>query len=245
MIGLQHYETMTNETATTLPDELPAPPGGDDNAANVEGAAPALPDSGFGQLWRKDISIRIDGAPSPVELMSLIKRQLTALWPASGSFYQPWRGLEEGEVAGVDISVGPATLSTGVLVAESTETALTLVAPEGHMFAGWNRISTRAEDGATVVALRIEMRASDPLFEIGLLFGGHRSEERFWAEFLWNIAGLYGQRPSVRIQRRRLSRKRQWRRCTNIRHNIALRTAGRRVVAVPVRGARAMRKRRL
>lgn len=225
-----------NDPAThDLPGELAAPPGDDDNVANVGGAAPALPDDGFGQLWRKDISIRIEGAPDPVELMSLIKRRLPALWPANGSFYRPLRGLQEGEVAGVEISVGPVTLSTGVVVAESTTTALTLVAPAGHMFAGWNRISTAAEAGVSSVNLHIEMRASDPLFEAGLLLGGHRSEERFWAEFLWNIAALYGERPPVRIQRRRLSRKRQWRRSTNIRNNIALRTAGRRARAFPGR----------
>lgn len=232
----RHDTGMTEPLEDHLPGELTGAPGGDDNAANVDGAAPALPDTGFGQRWEKRISVRIERGPGAEPLMSLVKRQLPALWPARGNFYRPWHGLREGEVAGVDISVGPVTLSTGVVVAESTATRLTLVAPQGHMFAGWNRISTRDEGDTTVVELHIEMRASDPLFEAGLMLGGHRNEERFWAEFLWNIAALYGQRPAVRLQRRRLSRERQWSRWTNARHNVVIRTAGRRVIRVLRKG---------
>ena len=40
---------------------------------------------------------------------------------------------------------------------------------------------------------------------------GHRVEEMFWAEMLWNLAARFGQRPRVRLLRRRLDRRRQWR----------------------------------
>lgn len=164
--------------------------------------------------------------------MHLIKSRLSSLWPRQGKFYQPMRGIREGEVAGVDVGVGPVTLSTGVVVAESTPTSFTLLSPEGHMFAGWNRFSVERGDGGVVVSLEIVMRASDPLYEIGLSCGGHRTEERFWADFLWNVAALYGQRPPVRVRRRLLSRRRQWSRWTNISKNAAIRTALRKATSL-------------
>lgn len=208
--------------------ELRAPPGGEENAANVKGRAPAYPDSGFGRLWSKEISVRLAHEIEPEELMRVMKSRLSSLWPRTGAFYQPIRGIREGEVAGVDVGVGPATLSTGVVVAESTPTSFTLLSPEGHMFAGWNRFSVARQGAGVVVSLEIVMRASDPLYELGLSFGGHRTEERFWAEFLWNVAALYGERPPVRVRRRLLSRRRQWGRWTNIAKNAAIRTAARR-----------------
>lgn len=227
------------QPASDIPGELHAPPGGEENAANVAGRAPAYPDSGFGRLWSKDISLRLARDIEPGELMRVMKTRLSSLWPRRGAFYQPIRGIREGEVAGVDVGVGPVTLSTGVVVAESTATSFTLLSPEGHMFAGWNRFSVEREADGVVVSLEIVMRASDPLYELGLGFGGHRSEERFWAEFLWNVAALYGERPPVRVRRRLLSRRRQWNRWTNIARNAAIRTAMRRarsLLRLPKRG---------
>jgi hypothetical protein len=61
------------------------------------------------------------------------------------------------------------------------------------------------------------------------MLGGHRIEEMFWAEMLWNLAARFNQRPAVRLRRRRLDRRRQWRRAGNIRHNASIRTTLRRM----------------
>ena len=52
------------------------------------------------------------------------------------------------------------------------------------MFAGWITFSADEDDGATVAQAQVLMRASDPLFELGLMLGGHGQENRFWEHTL-------------------------------------------------------------
>ena len=211
-----------------IPQEpLPAPPGNDDNQANVEGRAVAPPAAGFGQLWRKDLSLTLRG-PGAEELMRYWKTHLHSLWPDAGEIYKPHRGISEGDLLGIDLGVGPVKLATGVVVIESAETAFTLLSPEGHMFAGWTRFSTCDVAQGTRAAITIELRASDPLYEIGLVVGGHRAEERFWAQMLWNLAARFDQRPKVHLTRRRLDSRRQWGHARNIWRNAFIRTMVRR-----------------
>jgi hypothetical protein len=207
---------------------LPPPPGSEDNEANVAGRTIAPPSAGFGQLWRKELSLILIGGPGATELMRYWKQHLHELWPRAGDLYRPHRGISEGDLLGIDLGVGPAKLSTGVLVIESTDTAFTLLSPEGHMFAGWNRFSTSDTPEGPCAAVTIEMRASDPLYELGLSLGGHRAEERFWAEMLWNLAERFGQRPKVRLTRRRLDKRRQWKEAGKIWQNAFIHTMVRR-----------------
>ena len=212
-----------------LPDgPLEAPPGNDDNEATVAGRTVAPPFRGFGQLWRKELSLTLANAPGAVDLMRHWKRHLHELWPRAGDLYVPHRGILEGDLLGIDLGVGPVKLSTGVVVIESTDTVFTLLSPEGHMFAGWNRFSTTDTPEGTRAAVTIEMRASDPIYEFGLVFGGHRAEERFWAEMLWNLAETSGERPKVRLIRRRLDKRRQWNHAGNVWRNALVRTMVRR-----------------
>jgi hypothetical protein len=208
---------------------LPSPPGNADNTANVAGRRPAPPDTGFGQLWRKELFLTFTNGPAAPELMTYWKRHLHDLWPDSGDLYRDEHRLQEGDLLGIDLGVGPVKLATGVVVAESTDTSLTLLSPEGHLFAGWNEFSTRDTPEGTVASVIVELRASDPFYELGLLFGGHRAEEQFWAEMLWNLADRFRERPKVRLIRRRLDRRRQWRYAGNIRHNALMRTTIRRL----------------
>lgn len=210
-------------------EPLPAPPGNADNSANVAGRHEAPPSNGFGQLWRKEFSMTLVGAPPAADLMAYWKEHLHELWPQGGDLYQAHREIRAGDLLGVDVGVGPAKLGTGVVVVESSDTALTLLAPEGHMFAGWNRFTTHDTASGTVAAIEMEFRASDPLYEVGLMLGGHLAEERFWAELLRNLAERFGQRPAVRFERRRLDGRRQWRQVRNVRQNAFLRTTARRL----------------
>lgn len=207
---------------------LPPAPGNADTAANVEGMAPAPPDRGFGQLWLKTLRMPLDHGPDPETLVREWRAALPRLWPESGELYRSWRGLEPGEVAGIDLKVGPMTMSTGVVVDDVSARSFTLQSPEGHLFAGQITFSAGddSRDGRRLTEARIEirMRANDPLYELALGCGGHRREERFWAEMLWNLAALYGERPSIYLSRVCLDRRRQWGRSANIRHNAALRT---------------------
>jgi hypothetical protein len=209
--------------------ELPAPPGTSDNAATVEGRRPAPPGDGFGQLWRKELSLTIQNGPPPVELISIWKCELESLWPNQGEIHRRTDDLHRGEVVGIDIEAGPLRLSTGAVVIDATETSFTFLTPQGHMLAGWTRCEAEAGPDGTLARVVIEMRAADPLYEAGLIFGGHRAEERFWAELLWNLASRFGQRPRVRLIRRRLTARRNWRKWTNVRNNAGIHTTLRRL----------------
>jgi len=168
-------------------------------------------------------------APGPQELITFWKHELESFWPEAGELYRRNTSLEAGQMLGIDLEAGPLRLSTGAVVAESTPGSFTILTPQGHMLAGWTRCEATAEAGGTRARVLIEMRASDPIYEMGLKFGGHRAEERFWAELLWNLAARFDERPRIRLVRRRVDGRRQWRHWTNIRHNAGIRTTLRRL----------------
>ncbi|MEX1104242.1 MAG: hypothetical protein WED87_08325, partial [Dehalococcoidia bacterium] len=70
----------------------------------------------------------------------------------------------------------------------------------------------------------IEMRAGDPMYELGLMLGGHHREEQFWRETLTAVAARFGQRPEVRTEVRLRDRRRRWSKWRNVWHNAAIRT---------------------
>ena len=67
------------------------------------------------------------------------------------------------------------------------------------------------------------MRASDPLYEAGLTLGGHRKEDRFWADTLTAVAARFGHAAEVETEVVCVDRRRQWRRWGNLRHSAAIR----------------------
>ncbi len=79
---------------------------------------------------------------------------------------------------------GKMKLSTGVMVLYADEESFTLMTPQGHMFAGWITFSATEVEDETVAQAQVLMRASDPIFEIGLTMGGHKQEDRFWQHTL-------------------------------------------------------------
>jgi len=107
--------------------------------------------------------------------------------------------------------------------------------PQGHVFAGWITFSAAERDDSTVAQVQVLMRASDPLYELGMPIIGHRSEDRFWQQTLEALAGHFGEPdPSVETDRTCIDKKRQWSKAGNIWHNAALRTALY-LVSAPVR----------
>ena len=88
---------------------------------------------------------------------------------------------------------GKMKLSTGVMVLYADEESFTLMTPQGHMFAGWITFSATEVDGETVAQAQVLMRASDPIFEMGLTMGGHKQEDRFWQHTLGAVAAEFGE----------------------------------------------------
>ena len=207
---------------------------------NVEGRRLASPIQGFGKMWQKTYQATIprDAAP-PDELVATWKKRFPEFWPRGNRFYGSLTGIAPGEIALLDLSMaGPVKLSTGVLVLYADEESFTLMTPEGHVFAGWITFSATERDGSTVAQIQVLMRASDPLYELGMPIVGHRNEDRFWQRTLGAVAAHFGA-PDTSVETTRvcIDRRRQWAKAGNIRHNAAIRTTLY-YLSAPIRWAR-------
>ena len=119
---------------------------------------------------------------------------------------------------------GGMPLSTGVLVLYADEESFTLMTPPGHMFAGWITFSARREGDDVVAQAQVLMRASDPVFELGLVFGGHRQEDVFWQDTLTRLATHFGH-PEAEVETSVVcvDKRRQWSKRRNVWHSSAIR----------------------
>jgi hypothetical protein len=183
--------------------------------------------NGFGRRWQKTYRTSLGAAsPTAAEVIAAWKQRFPEFWPAGNRFFAPLAGIAPGEVAALDLSMpGGLRLSTGVLVLYADDESFTLMTPEGHMFAGWITFSSFLEDGATCAQAQVLMRASDPLYELGMTFGGHRQEDAHWRHTLTALAAHFGVAADVSVQTVCVDRRRQWRRAGNVRHNAGIRSA--------------------
>jgi hypothetical protein len=197
---------------------------------NVDGRSVEGPLQGFGKMWQKTYRTPLHGSPaSPQQVIATWKECFPDFWPKGNRFYIPLTGITPGEVALLNLTTGGMPLSTGVLVLYADDESFTLMTPQGHMFAGMITFSASASDGPdggpTVVQADVLMRASDPLYEAGLQFGGHRQEDKFWQHTLTALAQRFGvQKPQVETRVVCVDPRRQWRNAGNIWNNAALRT---------------------
>ena len=193
---------------------------------NVAGRRPTSPVQGFGRMWQKTYRIRFQGAEAtPAEVITIWKRDFPTYWPRGNRFFAPLAGIQPGEVAVLDLKMpGGLKLSTGVLVMYADEESFTLMTPQGHMFAGWITFSAFHDEGVTVAQTHVLMRPSDPLYELGMLFGGHRKEDRHWEHTLRELARSFGVEGEVSIETVCVDRRRQWGRAGNVWHNAGIRS---------------------
>ncbi|HSD03608.1 MAG TPA: hypothetical protein VLB81_14615 [Gaiellales bacterium] len=193
---------------------------------NVSGRRPTSPVHGFGRMWQKTYRIRLEGADvEPAEVIAVWKRDFPTFWPKGNRFFAPLAGIQPGEVAVLDLTMpGGLKLSTGVLVLYADEESFTLMTPEGHMFAGWITFSAFDDGGVTAAQAHVLMRASDPLYEMGMTFGGHRQEDRHWVHTLRSLAAAFGVEGDVTIENVCVDRRRQWAKAGNVWHNAGIRS---------------------
>jgi hypothetical protein len=193
---------------------------------NVEGRRLASPIQGFGKMWQKTYQIRIPTAKvSAVDLVETWKQRFPDFWPEGNQFYGPLTGIAPGEVAVLNMTLpGKMKLSTGVMVLYADEESFTLMTPEGHMFAGWITFSATEVDDQTVAQAQVLMRASDPIFELGLTFGGHKQENVFWEQTLTAVANHFGHEGDVDTGVVCVDQRRQWGRWRNIWQSSAIRS---------------------
>lgn len=193
---------------------------------NVEGRRAMGPLQGFGPLWQKVYRIRLSGTQvTPVEVIATWKAHFAEFWPRGSRFFAPLTGIAPGEVALLRLQLaGGVRLSTGVLVLYADEESFTLMTPEGHVFAGWITFSAYNDGEATIAQTQVQMRANDPIYELGLRFGGQLQEDRFWQHTLTAVAAHFGCVAPVEMEVTCLDRHIQWSYIGNIRHNAAVRT---------------------
>ena len=194
---------------------------------NVTGKRLTSPIQGFGKMWQKTYQVRLPASRvSSEDLIATWKRQFPDFWPVGNHFYGPLTGIAPGEVALIDATLpGRLKLSTGVMVLYADDESFTLMTPQGHMFAGWITFSATDDETETVAQAQVLMRASDPVFELGLMMGGHGQEDRFWQETLRNLAQHFDVAdPEIDTAVVCVDKKRQWSRWTNVWHSSAIRS---------------------
>jgi hypothetical protein len=193
---------------------------------NVDGRRLHSPIQGFGKMWQKTYQLRLPAdRVSPSAVIATWKERFPEFWPDGNRFYGPLTGIAPGEVALLNLTLpGRMTLSTGVMVLYADEESFTLMTPEGHMFAGWITFSATQADGETVAQAQVLMRASDPIYELGLALGGHRQEDRFWQETLTRLGAHFGHAGDVETRLVCVDGRRQWSRWRNVWHSAAIRS---------------------
>ena len=205
----------------------------------VTGKRVSGPLQGFGQLWQKTFTVRLDGTDiSPTDLIALWKDRFPTFWPKGQRFYAPLSGIAPGEVALLEIAPvpgAPVRLSTGVLVVYADDESFTFMTPEGHTLSAWITFSARRDGDVTIAQAQALERPADPFDELAYMLGGNRINNRFWEATLGNLAmavGVAG--PVVETQVVCIDRKRQWRYWRNVRNSASIRSA-RRTLTAPFR----------
>jgi hypothetical protein len=210
----------------------------------IEGVQVQGPKEGFGALWRKRYWVRLDGATaSPAEIVREWRAHFGEFWPEGNTFYSPFGALDPGDIGLLKLEgPGGVRLASGVVVLNAGPEAFTLITPEGHMFAGVITFSAYRSGGTPVAQIEVVLRASDPLFEIGMILFGHRREDWFWRATLANLAAHFGASAEPEMHRQVLSRRYQWSNTGNLVSNSLLRGALFRSTAPITRLARRFRR---
>jgi hypothetical protein len=193
---------------------------------NVAGRRLTGPVQGFGKMWQKSYRMKAGAQIAPEQAISTWKEHFPEFWPQGNRFAGALTGINPGDVALLDLAIGGGVkLSTGVFVLYADAESFTLMTPQGHMFAGWITFSAEREGDDTVVQALVLMRANDPLYEIGMTFGGHRKEDKFWAATLTALGERLGlPEPKVDTKTTCVDSKRQWRHANNVWHNSMIRS---------------------
>src|SRR5712692_12659 len=195
---------------------------------NVAGRRLTGPVQGFGKMWEKSYTLNAGQVTTPQHAIGTWKAHFPEFWPTGNRFAGALAGISPGDVALLDLAIGGGVkLSTGVFVLYADEESFTLMTPQGHLFAGWITFSAYEEHNAIVVQAQVLMRASDPLYELGLRFGGHKQENQFWQHTLQSLAAhVQGDAPiTVQMELTCVDPRLQWSQAKNIWHNAAMRTA--------------------
>jgi len=198
---------------------------------NVSGRRLNSAMGGFGRLWQKTFTVRLDGADvTPRDVILTWKQHFGDFWPSKRKMYLPAGGVAPGGVGIIDdaatIPVAPS-LKTGIMVIYADDESFSFMSPEGHPFAGPLTFSAYAEDGVTIAQVHELTRASDPFWELMLMLPvlGERMQNEIWRSTLSRLALHFGvAAPDVRARIVIVDDRRQWSNWTNIWNNAGIRS---------------------
>jgi hypothetical protein len=193
---------------------------------NVAGRRLTGPVQGFGKMWQKTYRMNAGTQITPEAAIAMWREHFPEFWPKGNRFAGALTGINPGDVALLDLAIGGGVkLSTGVFVLYADAESFTLMTPQGHMFAGWITFSAEREGDDTIVQAQVLMRANDPLYEVAMILGGHRKEDKFWAATLTALGQRLGvPDPQVDARNTCVDSKRQWRHSRNVWHNSMVRS---------------------
>jgi len=196
---------------------------------NVTGRRVAGAGTGFGRLWQKSFSVRLEGATTtPREVIRVWKEHFGDFWPKGQRMFLPATGIAPGEVGVINAKPMPGvpSMATGVLVIYADDESFSFMTPEGHPFAGPLTFSAFDDGGVTVVKVDELTRASDPFWELTMMipFVGARMQNEIWRNTLRNVAKHFGVDAQVEERIVCVDRRRQWSQAKNISQNAAIRS---------------------
>jgi hypothetical protein len=211
---------------------------------NVTGHRLAGAGTGFGRLWQKSFSVRLEGATiTPREVIHVWKNSFGDFWPKGQRMFLPTTGIAPGEVGVINAKPMPGvpSMATGVLVIYADDESFSFMTPVGHPFAGPLTFSAADEGGVTVVKVDELTRASDPFWELAMMMPiGQRMQNDIWRKTLRNVAKHFGVEAQVEERIVCVDRHRQWSQAKNIWQNAAIRSTFY-TFAAPVRKLRPRR----
>ncbi|MDQ2915160.1 MAG: hypothetical protein M3T56_18205 [Chloroflexota bacterium] len=197
---------------------------------NVTGRRLAGAATGFGRLWQKSFSVRLEGATvTPREVIKVWKEKFGDFWPKGQRMFLPATGIAPGEVGLINAKPMPGvpSMATGVLVIYADDESFSFMTPEGHPFAGPLTFSAADDGGVTVVKVDELTRASDPFWELTMMIPlvGARMQNDIWRKTLGNVAKHFGVDAQVEERIVCVDRRRQWSNAKNIWQNAGIRSA--------------------
>jgi hypothetical protein len=191
----------------------------------LQGAA-----TGFGRLWQKSFSVRLEGTTvTPREVIRVWKENFGDFWPKGQRMFLPATGIAPGEVGLINAKPmrGGPSMATGVLVIYADDESFSFMSPEGGPFAGPLTFSASKDGGVTVVKVDELTRASDPLYELAMMtpFLGDKIQNDIWRSTLRNVAKHWGVDAPVEQRIVCVDQHRQWSQARNVIYNAGIRTA--------------------
>ncbi|CAN5166648.1 hypothetical protein BH18CHL2_BH18CHL2_11640 [soil metagenome] len=194
--------------------------------ANIRGRRLSGVTEGFGPLWQKTFRARLSGVDAaPEHVISTWKQRYSELWPKGNEMFLPAGGIIPGGVGVINGRMpGAPTMATGVMVVYSDAQSFAFMTPQGHPFTGIITFSAASEEGATVAEVQEFVRASDPIWELGMRTFLGQKQNDIWRVTLRNLAALYGVEPEVEERIVRVDARLQWRNAKNVWYNAGVRS---------------------